>query len=108
MDTHVRDFLKLLQELQGIDPEFPLHYAICLGHISLNEGLSLTELSQNTGLALSTVSRIVGALSDSRQRGSAYNLIEARISKTEKRRKELFLTPKGKNTINSICHIMAA
>ena len=108
MDTHLKHFLALMHELQKIDSDFPLHYAICMVEISANEGLSLTELTLKTGLSLSTVSRIVGALSDSRQKGQPYNLVTVMISKQEKRRKEIFLTEKGKTLINSISSIMAA
>lgn len=108
MSTNVQTFLKLLNELENIAPGFPLHYAICLAEIALNEGLSLTELSKNTGLSLSTVSRIIGALSDSRQKGDPYRMVVVKISKSEKRRKEIFLTPKGKGFIDSVTHIMAA
>ncbi|MBX2834252.1 MAG: winged helix-turn-helix transcriptional regulator [Micavibrio sp.] len=108
METEVKDFLKILHELQKLDPEFPLHYAICLAEISLNEGMSLTDLSNNTGLSISTISRIIGALSNSRQRGQAYELVEVRTSETEKRKKELYLSPKGRNTLNSISGIIAA
>lgn len=98
--------LKVLREFQKIDPEFPLQYAVCLVEISLNEGLSLTELSEKTGMALSTVSRIVGALSKNRQKGKAFELIKVQISKTERRRKELFLTTKGKAVISSLNDIL--
>ncbi|MFK7839089.1 MAG: helix-turn-helix domain-containing protein, partial [Bdellovibrionales bacterium] len=69
MKQEIKGFLQLLRELQKIDPEFPIQYAICLGEITLDEGLSVTQLSNRTGLALSTVSRIVGALSQYRQMG---------------------------------------
>jgi len=98
--------LNVLREFQKIDPEFPLQYAVCLAEISLNESLSLTELSEKTGMALSTVSRIVGALSKNRQKGRAFELVKVQISKTERRRKELFLTAKGKAIINSLNEIL--
>lgn len=88
-------FLDLLQQLTRVDPEFPLHYSICLTQIAMNEGISLTQLAERTGLALSTVSRIVGALSNYRQNGQAYGLIDLRVSVNERRRKELYLTSKG-------------
>ncbi len=94
--------LDILQQLQRVDPELPLHYAICLIHITMNEGTSLTQLSERTGLALSTISRIVGALSDYRLNGQSYELIDMRISAEERRRKELYLTPKGVATIRNI------
>jgi DNA-binding MarR family transcriptional regulator len=95
-------FLKLMRELQKINPEFPIQYAICLAEISLNDELSLTELSKRTHMPLSTVSRIVGALSDSRQRGKPYNLVKVAICTTERRRKNLSLTTKGKAVIQGI------
>ena len=108
MDAPVKDFLRILHELEKIDPEFPLHYAICMAEISLNEGLSLTELSNNTGLGLSTISRIIGALSDSRQKGTPFGLVEVKTAKEEKRRKEIYLTPKGRDFIKSVSHIIIA
>ena len=99
MEKKVTDILNVLRELQKIDHEFPLQYAICLAEISCEEGMSVTQLANKTGLALSTVSRIVGALSNHRQIGQPYGLVEVAISEQERRRKELYLTPKGKMTI---------
>jgi len=94
--------LTILYKLKEIDPEFPLQYAICLMEISRNEGCSLTDLSTKTGLALSTVSRITGALSKFRQKGTPYELIEMRVSETERRKKELYLTDKGHKTVKDL------
>ena len=104
--TKTKTFLRLLRELQKIDAEFPLQYAVCLTEISQEEGLSLTDLSVRTGMALSTVSRIVGALANNRQKGTPYNLIRIKISATERRRKELYLTPRGRAVIDSILEII--
>ena len=102
MKKEIEGFLALLRELQKIDPEFPLQYAICLAEITLNEGLSVTELSNRTGLALSTVSRIVGALSKYRQMGKPYELIDIKTSEKSRRTKEIHLTPKGRQIIGKI------
>ena len=103
----IGEFLKLLRELQKIDPEFPLQYAVCLAEISQAEGLSLTDLSERTNMALSTVSRIVGALSRNRQKGTPYGLVKVVVALKERRRKELHLTPKGKAIITGIAELMA-
>lgn len=95
-------FLNVLQMLRDIDGEFPLQYSICLAEISMNEGMSLTDLSKKIGLGLSTVSRIVGALSNYRQNGNPYGLVEIKISAVERRRKELYLTDKGRQLLNKI------
>lgn len=106
MTGSLKDFLALLRELQKLDPEFPLQYAVCLGEIAMNEGLSLTHLSEKTGMPLSTVSRIIGALSGQRQKGVPYGLIRVRLSPTERRRKELYLTARGMAVIGSIQDIL--
>ncbi|MCB1533016.1 MAG: helix-turn-helix domain-containing protein [Alphaproteobacteria bacterium] len=106
MEEKIRTFTRLLRELQKIDQEFPLQYAVCLAEISMEEGISLTQLSQKTGMPLSTVSRIVGALSKHRQKGAPFELIRVKISEQERRRKELHLTAKGKAFIDSIIEIL--
>jgi len=108
MDRRLNDFLLLLGELQKIDPEFPLQYAVCLTHIALDEGLSLSALAERTSMPLSTVSRIVGALSSNRQKGTPYRLVRVAISAAERRRKELYLTARGKAVIGSIQNLLLA
>ena len=107
MEKRIRKFLVLLRELQKIDPEFPLQYAVCLIEIALGEGISLTVLSERTGMPLSTVSRIVGALSRQRQKGRPYGLIRVSISARERRRKELYLTARGRAVTGSIADILS-
>jgi DNA-binding MarR family transcriptional regulator len=108
MNQQTETFLKLLREMQKIDPEFPLQYSICLTEISRDEGMSLSALSLKTGLALSTISRIVGALSNYRQSGAPYNLVRVKVSVDERRRKELYLTPRGKAVMDSIAELLKA
>jgi DNA-binding MarR family transcriptional regulator len=107
MAAAIENFILLLRELQKIDPEFPLQYALCLAEISTNEGLSLTHLSERTGMPLSTVSRIVGALSRHRQSGTPYGLVRVTISASERRRKELYLTQEGSRVMSGITRIIA-
>lgn len=102
----VHIFMELLRQLQKTDNEFPLQYALCLAEISVNEGLSLTSLAEKVNLSLSTISRIVGSLSEYRQNGQPYGLVEIRVSTEERRRKELYLTPKGRTLIQRISKIL--
>lgn len=108
MKKEIEGFLALLRELQKIDPEFPLQYAVCLAEIALHEGLSVTNLSERTGMALSTVSRIVGALSKYRQMGKPYELVELKTSETSRRTKEIILTKKGRAVVGNIAGLMVA
>ena len=106
MAREIQNFLVLLRELQKIDSEFPLQYAVCLAEVSLDEGLSLTHLSERTGMPLSTISRIVGALSLHRQKGAPYGLVRVIISPQERRRKQLYLTARGKTVMESITSVL--
>ncbi len=109
MRSEMRHLLRILQGLREIDPEFPIQYAICLTEIALDEGMSLSDLAERTGLALSTVSRIVGALSEKRQgSGKPYGLVTVKISSEERRRKELYLSPEGRNALAVIAPLIHA
>lgn len=108
MAPHIHHFLLLLRELQRIDPEFPLQYAVCLAEIAADEGLSLTRLAEKTGMPLSTVSRIAGALSTHRQRGAPFGLVAVEIVPHERRKKQLFLTPHGRTVMGRIEFVLRA
>lgn len=107
MKDQITGLIALLRELQKIDPEFPLQYAICLAEIAVDEGLSLTQLAAKAGMPLSTVSRIVGALSSQRQRGAPYGLVRAMVVPHERRRKQLYLTTRGRAVANALAAVMA-
>ena len=100
-------FKAILSVLRRTDPEFPIQYALCLCEIADAEGLSVTELADRTDLALSTVSRIVGALSDYRSNGQPFELISLKIAPEERRRKALYLTPKGRKLLQDIESILS-
>ena len=107
MNKNIEKIAQLLREFQKVDSELPLQYAVCLIEISRYEGCSLTDLSNKTGMPLSTISRIVGALSRHRQSGKAYGLISSKPSPTERRKKELHLTAKGRAIIEGLTKIMS-
>jgi DNA-binding MarR family transcriptional regulator len=92
----------LLDALRQIHPEFPLQYALCFFEISMDEGLSVTTLAKRVNLSLSTVSRIIGALSDNRQSGKAFGLVEVRFAPQSRRQKELYISSNGKKTLKNI------
>ncbi len=108
MQKRIGEFLLILQVLQRVNAEFPLQYIVCLSEIAVSEGLSLTSLSCRTGMPLSTVSRIVGALSQPRKKGMNYGLVRVVVSPSERRKKELYLTPRGRSILTGIVDILDA
>ena len=102
MKTEPNIFLDTLYEFHHINAEFPIQYIIFFLELAKEEGRSLTNLAEKTGMSLSTVSRITNALSREQPKRKNYGLITVKIAPDEKRRKQLFLSPKGKTLIQNI------
>lgn len=102
MKQEIQLFLEILYELQKIHSEFPIQYAICLGEIAQTPGISLTELSLRTGMPLSTTSRIISVLSQDKPNKKFYGYVVVKIVPNEKRKKQIFLSKSGENTIEKI------
>src|SRR5688572_443395 len=86
----------ILEDLTGIDPEFPIQWALVFTRIAQEEGSSLKDIAEKTGISMSVMSRTIGALSNARRMGKPYGLVIVRHARDDRRRKELFLSPRGK------------
>lgn len=104
MGRAIHDCLRLLSEVQKIDPEMPLQQLMCLLVIAeSNEGMSLTEVANKVGVGLATASRYVGSLGKiNRRREEGLKFIEAYEDPMERRKKIIRLTPKGKAIVKQI------
>ena len=103
MEKEFKVLENIFNVCDDFDRMFPLQYVRCLLLVRKLEGLTISELSENSGLALSTVSRIVNALAEKRQKGTAYNLISVTFSMNNKRSKHLFLTQEGRIFLKNLC-----
>lgn len=92
----------LLQELGSVDSEFPLSWACVFLDVAVNEGSALKDVADRTGISMSVMSRTIGALSNYRRMGKPYGLVLVRFAKDDRRRKELFLSAKGKKLVESL------
>jgi DNA-binding MarR family transcriptional regulator len=86
----------ILQELTAIDAEFPIQWVLVFIEIAMEEGVSLKDVAERTGISMSVMSRTIGALSNARRMGKPYGLVVVKLAKDDRRRKELFLSAKGK------------
>lgn len=86
----------VLAEFTEIDPEFPLQWAQVFLQIAHNEGASLKDIAEVTGISMSVMSRTIGALSNYRRMGKPYGVVIVKLAKDDRRRKELYLSAKGK------------
>lgn len=92
----------ILQELTAIDAEFPLQWVLVFLEIASEEGVSLKDVAERTGISMSVMSRTIGALSNARRMGKPYGLVIVKLAKDDRRRKELFLSAKGKKLIEKL------
>ncbi|MFA5593134.1 MAG: MarR family transcriptional regulator [Micavibrio sp.] len=92
----------ILQELIAIDPEFPIQWVTVFTEITAEEGISLKDISDRTGISMSVMSRTIGALSNARRMGKPYGLVVVKHARDDRRRKELFLSAKGKKLIERL------
>ena len=89
----------VLTEFTSIDTEFPLQWAMVFLEIANDEGCALKDVAERTGISMSVMSRTIGALSNYRRMGKPYGVIVVKMAKDDRRRKELFLSAKGKRLI---------
>ena len=92
----------VLNELTTVDPEFPLQWALVFLEIAGNEGASLKDISEETGISMSVMSRTIGALSNYRRMGKPYGIVLVKSAKDDRRRKELFMSAKGKKLLEKL------
>lgn len=97
---------KILNELTTIDSEFPLQWALVFIQIAQNEGAALKDIAEQTGISMSVMSRTIGALSNYRRMGKPYGIVTVKSAKDDRRRKELFLSAKGKKLIEKLEKLM--
>lgn len=102
MSKKIKKLQVLLEALIEIDPEFPIQWVTVFAEIAAEEGVSLKDISDRTGISMSVMSRTIGALSNARRMGKPYGLIMVRSAKDDRRRKELFLSVRGKKLLERL------
>lgn len=103
---HVNLVFRVIEEIRKYDPELPTQTANTLLYIILNEGTpscSMAGIAEALNLAQSSVSRNVSALSAiHRNRRPGMGLVETVIDPSERRRRIIRLTRKGKKFVRDI------
>ena len=96
----------VLNAFTDVDAEFPLQWAVVFLEIAQNEGASLKDIAEETGISMSVMSRTIGALSNYRRMGKPYGIVIVKSAKDDRRRKELFLSAKGKRLMEKLSKAM--
>lgn len=89
--------IKCIEEFRKIDPQMPPQMAVSFLWVCIHNGITMKDLADRVGVSQSSMSRNVAALSETHRYGKAgYDLVFATEDPTERRRKIVKLTPKGR------------
>jgi DNA-binding MarR family transcriptional regulator len=96
-DNHrVHRVTKFLSALRAIDEQLPIQCAEILFYIASNPGCTSQDIAHQTRLTVSSVSRNLMALGQMRRdKTIGYNFIETVDDPRDRRRRIIFLTPRG-------------
>lgn len=99
----MKALLTVVVEVRKVDPEMQMQTFETLLRIALNEGVPMAQLQQETKVSLSATSRNVGILSRVNVKGAkALGFCEAHEDPMDRRRKVVYMTPKGKTFIDKL------
>jgi DNA-binding MarR family transcriptional regulator len=103
----LRTALKLLETFRRLDAEMQMPQAVTLLTIALHEGVSLSDLTELTSQSTSSASRNVASLSLVHRKGRAgHGLVINKEDPEERRRKQHFLTTKGRAFVQRLSEIV--
>jgi DNA-binding MarR family transcriptional regulator len=88
--------MKAIDAIWGEEPDMPVQQARVVLAVAMRPGLTMGGLLRMVVMSQSLCSRTVAALSEWQRRGTpGLDLIEAIEDPRERRRKIMYLTPKG-------------
>lgn len=108
MLKELHKILAILEELRKLDAEMQLQTAATFILVAQRDGgITMKELADQLGISQASCSRNVAALSRwHRLNKPGHDLVIATEDPAERRRKIVFLTPKGKRVIKSLTDII--
>lgn len=101
----LKQLMKSLEILRGLDSDMPLAQALCLLLIAKHEGLSLKDLAEKAGIGMASASRYVAYFGKPRAslgHKDGMGLVVATEDPLERRKKTISLTAKGRAIINKL------
>lgn len=91
---------KVLSALRALDEQFPIQCAEIIFYIASNPGCTAQDLAHQTGLSISSISRNLMTLGQMRRdKTIGHNLIETVGDPLDRRRRIIFLTPRGSRLV---------
>lgn len=102
-ERKAQQILELFGAFQAYNPTMPIQMAASFLLVAKNEGKSLRELCDISGVTQSTMSRHLLDLGERNRRfGEGLGLVQGRIDPMELRRKQFYLTPKGRKLFETL------
>jgi DNA-binding MarR family transcriptional regulator len=102
-ERRLRSLVRIVDHFEDHSPQIPASMIEAFLLVALNEGCSLRQVVEMSGKPQSTMSRQLLDLGDRNRTGApGLGLVEWRIAPEELRRKEYYLTPKGRALLKRI------
>lgn len=99
--------LWVLETFKGLRPGIQVHMIVALVRVALNEGKSVAELTRDAGVAQSVMSRALLDLGPmTREREPGLQLVEHKLSPTNMRQHEMYLTKKGASLMRKVASML--
>lgn len=99
--------LRFVEEFRKMDPEMQMQTAAVFLTVVIEPGITMRRMGDKLGLSQASCSRNVTSLSKWRKENiPGHDLVEAVEDPSERRRKIVHLTPKGKRVAESISTII--
>lgn len=106
---NIRDLLAALRLARSLHPQLRASQLELLLLVYLKPGMSQSELAMEADLTLSAVSRAVDVLGTTGRRdkksGAKLDWIETRRNPDDDRILQVFITPKGRNFVQTLEHL---
>ncbi|WP_019025377.1 MULTISPECIES: MarR family winged helix-turn-helix transcriptional regulator [unclassified Thioalkalivibrio] len=102
----IDNLFRTIAEFRKYDPQLPIQTAAVFLTVAARPGITMLDIGKKLNTSQASCSRNVSALSKWRRQGSpGLDVVVAKEDPAERRRKQVWLTPKGEDLLRSILDI---
>ncbi len=103
----IHGLMKAIDAIRGDEIDMPTQQVQAFLAVALRPGLTMADLADTVGMSQSSCSRNIAALSKWHRLGDpGLDLVEAIEDPHERRRKIMFLTPKGRRRVMHVLEVL--
>jgi DNA-binding MarR family transcriptional regulator len=106
-DQALRKLLRVLKSFADLRGSIPLPYVTTFLTVAMDEGQGVCAYARAAGISRAAMSRYLRDIGDrARNGGPGLVLVKIQADPTDSRRRQVFLTTKGRSLANDVCKLM--